>query len=1548
MQDSAAAAEFLGVLERKEAALLAWGLVEGSFTYDDLLQHAEAFCEKHFLWEFFSKPEVLVETLVRQRLLFSFWSEGQERYRTRMGESVRLLSRLRQLFPKHLQGNGWQIAPTLVADYRLLLRCRMFPMADVEPQHARQRLAEFACLDGLQQQVAAALLPEDGLKLRRFQLRAAESILAGGGTEGGTIVCAGTASGKTLAFYLPAYLRLAPDIEVTSHWTKCLAIYPRNELLKDQFSEAYVLARRIDEVLRGSGRRKLILGALFGATPREPSVFRSPFKPEDWRRTQGGFICPLLRCPRPDCGQPMKWLDEDLHQGAERLVCTSARCDAEVQEDEVILSRRRMLETPPDILFTTTEMLNQRLSDSEYGPLLGVGTPDRHKPCLVLLDETHTYGGTTGAQVAMLLRRWRHASRNRPRFVGLSATLRNAQHFFAQLIGARDEDVDEIGPLPGELRREGMEYLLALRGDPASGTALLSTTIQTAMLLRRTLDLRHNPCSEGRYGSKIFLFTDDLDVTNRLYFYLLNAEGQNSWGKPDPRRPGGSLANLRHSVGPDHQARFRLGQSWDLCETIGHALTSNQLIAIDRTSSQDKGVARDAEIVVATAALDVGFNDPEVGAVMQHKAPRDTAQFLQRKGRAGRRPTTRPWTVIVLSDFGRDRLAYQAYDLLFDPELPARQLPVGNRHVLRMQAAYALMDWLGSELRDEGSGSVWQDFSGPAKNKSVEHRQRILAQRVKHVLEREGDREELAQYLQAALGIDAETTAVLLWEPPRALMTAVLPTILRRLESNWQCATRPGEPVRHDLHEFNSPLPDFVPRALFNELNLPEVVVCTDPQQKDDEAREEPMRIFQAMREFAPGRVSRRFGIRNEYARHWIAPLSLHNVPKQNLPLHRYCEQWAEEGSVQVREGNEVSSLRCVRPWRLHPGAPPPQVADTSNAFLMWRTQIGCDSPGLAVPLPAPSPWDGILRELRFFTHQQRNPLEMRRFAVASRASITFDNGQQLETEIGLVDDGGTQPLAVGCRMEVDGLVLRFSMPPDLHVSDPAINPEKLRTLRTSRFRDLVQGSPALDGVVSPFARQWLAQVYLSALAYLALRRQRSLAEVARELQDFSAVPELNEVLDVIFQSIPLNYREEDDAEKIDDAGVADDSLPADVEAHDVQHVLRQRVHAQLLDLLAQPVVLNVLHSAAPVLWQEVDDGWTTWLSQKFQATLGAVLLQAVEQTCPDMAPGDLLLDIDPGPRPPGSTTVPVGLHEIWLTETAIGGGGAIEKLLSVYGEDPRRFFQLVEHALEPNDFEILDRELTRFLQRIVDPASEPLRQAVADLRAAYSQSHEDLAQAFRRLLHLLIQDGLTASHPVVVALQIRVLRPGSSHETDRLLHDLIARWRASEERLNIEIDARIFAYSCSSSTELDQALEQISIRGPESDVRRWRYNVLYSLLWPRGSAIRSRHLVTYNPFAALPVPERELVRDCLPRRTKIVPVDASDWFPQAAKALLSEGNVVLRAPVSSTQMLVQALMRMSVEPIEADFLLLYPRVARVAREEQHLDLVLELSETRQ
>ncbi len=43
-------------------------------------------------------------------------------------------------------------------------------------------------------------------------------------------------------------------------------------------------------------------------------------------------------------------------------------------------------------------------------------------------------------------------------------------------------------------------------------------------------------------------------------------------------------------------------------------------------------------------------------------------------------------------------------------------------------------------------------------------------------------------------------------------------------------------------------------------------------------------------------------------------------------------------------------------------------------------------------------------------------------------------------------------------------------------------------------------------------------------------------------------------------------------------------------------------------------------------------------------------------------------------------------------------------------------------------------------------------------------------------------------------AINARVLRPGSNQETDKLRLDLIRLWHEEEERLGIEIDARVFA----------------------------------------------------------------------------------------------------------------------------------------------------------
>ena len=309
------------------------------------------------------------------------------------------------------------------------------------------------------------------------------------------------------------------------------------------------------------------------------------------------------------------------------------------------------------------------------------------------------------------------------------------------------------------------------------------------MLLGRTLDPRRASPSGGLYGQRTFVFTDNLDVTNRLFHSLLDAEGQNSAGQP-VRQP---LAATRSNLEDEEIARLRAGQNWRVAEEIGHQVGLAVPLSIDRTSSQDAGVDARADIVVATASLEVGFDDPYVGAVLQHKAPLDNASFLQRKGRAGRKREMRPWMAIVLSDYGRDRAAYQAYDALFDPALREQNLPTANRYVLRIQAGFALMDWLTAQIGAAPGypDNLWKDlaypprFENPSRRDQRRGRQRWLAGRIRTLLDSGTGLDRLARYLGGALGVDDDEVTALLWEPPRALVTSVLPTLLRRLEHEW-------------------------------------------------------------------------------------------------------------------------------------------------------------------------------------------------------------------------------------------------------------------------------------------------------------------------------------------------------------------------------------------------------------------------------------------------------------------------------------------------------------------------------------------------------------------------------------------------------------------------------------------------------------------------------------------------------------------------------------------------------------------------------------------
>lgn len=1568
----------LDELERREVRVLVWGLVDSALseaevlevldhtldTYNDVAAHPD--CS-------FLGARGLLKLLLDLSLLMPIEArDGRSvRYRSRMAEGVRLLVRLRQLMPKHGRDDQWIAAPNLVADYRLLWRPRRYPKRNTTAAEAHEQLASrtqphtFAAVEHWLHQRGARL------QLAQFQVDAAARILENldSGRPGGTLVAAGTGSGKTLAFYLPALSWLAAQKHANpgSRGVRILAVYPRNELLKDQLREVFSQARGFDDYLGRAGASPISVGVLYGETPRTLAKAW-----DAWRPQHGA--CPFFRCPA--CQQEMRLRSGGNASSEASLLCR--HCGTVVDGRQLRLTREDMQADPPDVLFTSVEMLNQRMSDSEMRHLFGLGPDAESVPALMLLDEVHVYTGTYGAQVAYLLRRWSHLTRRRTSFVGLSATLADGKRFFASLTGMEEAVVEEISPQLDDMEDEGAEYMLALRGDPVSQTALLSTSIQTLMLGSRLLDPRErfSPKERPFAGWRSFAFTDQVDATNRLFYDLRDAEGRNESGNAAMlRHPNGGLAHLREPR-PENHKRFEAGQDWRLSTRIGHSL--NQRHRVERTTSYHGGVDHDAEIVVATAALEVGYDDPAVGVVVQHKAPRDMAQFLQRKGRAGRTRHMRPWTLMVLSDYGRDRLAYQAYEQFFDPELPPRELPLSNRYVRRMQAVYALIDYLGVRMQaGHPIGSVWRDLSGPrpiegfqgwpasqrsqvdallrqfafpltdAGWKRAKASARQLAPRgdphpwagvnrlqsrlrnsylvgvLSTALRDDEAGEQLARFLQVALDLRREDIDLLLWDHPRPLLLTAIPTALRRLASNWRAGDAPAAE-----HAAGHPLPEFVPAALFSDLALPEAQLCLPGAGSIF-----TLPVLQALNEFAPGKVSRRFD-----QTLWVGPGEAELVQlidaanPSDVDTALAIDDWYKlepQPAFHIAGADGVRVCPAFRPVAFQllqvpkqTGGNAVQIQDSSNARLIWRSQIFGRRQGAT--FTAPRERVGIARlfqDVIVHTHASQAQATVRRFAVASQVSLRLrQSNERRDYRATWRFERDGVPCGIGFELDADALCFRLQLPAspgeELHNAPAAAQ----RAARTARYRWEAQHGSALTGVEdNPFARDWLAQIFQIAAVTYAAEQDAALSDAIHALAEGQAPDRLGSVLTVIFQS--TDVVEEDGTQTAGDTPRLKENL---------QTSLRRSA-----------VVRALAELAARTLTAPIDATWDGWLSSVHLHTLGAAVLEAIQQACPQISTDDLAVDCDPGPQEDGALR---GHTELWISEVNPGGNGLIEQVVEVIATDATLFFRRIETALGQSEFEIIDAQLRGFLQAIGSADGDAELVAITQT-IRESDSSRQTQKGLEHLRRSLVQRNQAVFHGFMAALSSRILRPHTPPDLDALLADFMQRWDELEARLGVEVDARVICALISREDRIDQVFLAAGFDLPEGDRTTWRFSVLLGLVWARGHALRNHALPLPLRFHGTPaVTERLLLQSWLSAPDTPIAADAADWLETVHDRLVRLGRATVH--VRDAALLATAMGPLVTRPVQLEYLNVYPKLVSIDRLDDGVCLQLELEAT--
>ncbi|WP_276936874.1 DEAD/DEAH box helicase [Faecalibaculum rodentium] len=177
------------------------------------------------------------------------------------------------------------------------------------------------------------------------------------------VITTGTGSGKTESFLLPVLNEILSDPN-KGRGVKAIFLYPMNALVNDQMDRIRELLRNCPDITFGTYIGETIEGPI--STKKRKEVY--PNSPEN-----------------------------------------------------ELVTREEMRRNPPDLLFTNFSMLEYLMIRPNDERIIGTRALSNWK--YMILDEAHTYRGTKGVEIAMLLRRLQGLAGIEPQFILTSATL---------------------------------------------------------------------------------------------------------------------------------------------------------------------------------------------------------------------------------------------------------------------------------------------------------------------------------------------------------------------------------------------------------------------------------------------------------------------------------------------------------------------------------------------------------------------------------------------------------------------------------------------------------------------------------------------------------------------------------------------------------------------------------------------------------------------------------------------------------------------------------------------------------------------------------------------------------------------------------------------------------------------------------------------------------------------------------------------------------------------------------------------------------------------
>ncbi|MGU3841072.1 hypothetical protein ACVZHT_05425, partial [Vibrio diabolicus] len=243
------------------------------------------------------------------------------------------------------------------------------------------------------------------------------------------------------------------------------------------------------------------------------------------------------------------------------------------------------------------------------------------------------------------------------------------------------------------------------------------------------------------------------------------------------------------------------------------------------------------------------------------------------------------------------------------------------------------------------------------------------------------------------------------------------------------------------IDDIRHPMPEFIPANLFSELHAASIHINLERGSLEKPFyKPEEMGIFAALKEFAPGRVSKRFDYDNHNDSDWLVPDNFLPQPGKNATVDFDIEQafFSKEHQVYITDiqDEDGDSIAVYQPIKMRTQRIPTgydndpreyfNLAETSNSQLRWRSQFRTSNDrGESISVPPNSDWAGVLTQMVFYTHDEANPVEVIRYSTGANAELKFKRTQEVAlTQFNWALED--KPVAVGTRMLIDGAKLVF------------------------------------------------------------------------------------------------------------------------------------------------------------------------------------------------------------------------------------------------------------------------------------------------------------------------------------------------------------------------------------------------------------------------------------------------------------------------------------------------------------------------------------------